>query len=133
MLAAGPDILGHNVETVPRLYGIRSGADYRRSLALLAAARRLAPGMATKSGLMLGLGETETEVLAVLGDLRAAGCTYLSIGQYLAPSRNHCPVHAYIPPERFDRYREEALALGFHHVESAPYVRSSYHAAHYAD
>ncbi|HEY6007052.1 MAG TPA: lipoyl synthase [Geobacteraceae bacterium] len=133
VLAAGPDILGHNVETVPRLYDIRSGADYRRSLALLAAARRLAPGLATKSGLMLGLGEAEAEVLAVLRDLRAAGCTYLSIGQYLAPSRKHCPVHEYLPPERFDRYREEGLALGFRHVESAPYVRSSYHAAHYAD
>jgi lipoic acid synthetase len=132
VVAAAPHILGHNVETVPRLYGIRSGADYGRSLALLAAARRLAPGLATKSGLMLGLGETEAEILAVFRDLAAAGCTYLSVGQYLAPSRNHFPVQEFVPPERFERYREQALALGFRHVESAPYVRSSYHAAHYA-
>ncbi len=131
VIAASPAILGHNVETVPRLYAIRCGADYGRSVALLAAARRLAPGLATKSGLMLGLGETEEEVGAVLRDLAAAGCTYLSIGQYLAPSRNHFPVQEYLAPERFDRYREEALALGFSHVESAPYVRSSYHAAQY--
>jgi lipoic acid synthetase len=131
VVAAGPDILGHNVETVPRLYGIRSGADYGRSLALLATARRLAPALATKSGLMLGLGETEVEVLTVLRDLADVGCTYLSIGQYLAPSRSHFPVQEYLPPERFDRYREVALALGFLHVESGPYVRSSYHAAQY--
>ena len=133
VIATGPEILGHNVETVPRLYGIRSGAAYERSLALLAAARRLAPDLATKSGLMLGLGETESEVLAVLRDLAEAGCTYLSIGQYLAPSRNHFPVQEFIPPERFDHYREEARTLGFLHVESGPYVRSSYHAALYGD
>ena len=131
VLSAGPDIFGHNVETVPRLYAIRSGADYDRSLAVLAAARRLAPAIPAKSGLMLGLGETEEEVLAVCRDLREAGCTFLSIGQYLAPSRRHAPVEAFIPPERFELLREEALALGFAHVESGPYVRSSYHAADY--
>ena len=133
VVAARPDILGHNVETVPRLYTVRSGADYRRSLALLATVRRLDPRLPTKSGIMLGLGETEEEVLAVCRELRSAGCSYLSIGQYLAPSRGHFPVQAYIPPDRFDRYREVALAMGFAHVESAPYVRSSYHAAHYTE
>jgi lipoyl synthase len=131
VVAAAPDILGHNVETVPRLYAIRSGADYGRSLAVLAAAQRLAPAIPAKSGIMLGLGETEEEVLAVCRDLRVAGCSFLSIGQYLAPSRRHAPVAAFIPPESFDRLREEALAMGFAHVESGPYVRSSYHAADY--
>ncbi|HEX9022983.1 MAG TPA: lipoyl synthase [Geobacteraceae bacterium] len=129
--AAGPDIIGHNVETVPRLYHIRSGADYGRSLAVLAAVREFAPGLKTKSGIMVGLGETEVEVLAVCADLRHAGCDFLSIGQYLAPSKKHFPVQEFIRPERFDFYREKALALGFEHVESGPYVRSSYHAGDY--
>ncbi|WP_284694440.1 lipoyl synthase [Geomonas sp. Red32] len=131
VLASSPDILAHNVETVPRLYHIRSGADYRRSLHLLAEARRLAPGLKTKSGLMLGLGEREEELFAVLEELVAAGCSYLSLGQYLAPSRAHHPVERYVEPELFDRYRERALAMGFLHVESGPYVRSSYHAEQY--
>ena len=130
--AASPDIFGHNLETVPRLYDIRQGADYRRSLDLLAAARELAPAIPTKSGLMLGLGESEEEVLTVLHDLRMAGCSYLSLGQYLAPSRRHQSVAEFIPPETFDRLRDVALGLGFTHVESGPYVRSSYHAADYA-
>jgi len=129
--AAQPDIFGHNIETVPRLYSIRAGADYRRSLELLTAAKASAPKMPTKTGLMLGLGETAAEVLATLSDIRATGCDYLSIGQYLAPSRNHYPVAAFIEPAEFDRYRTEAMALGFTHVESAPYVRSSYHADRY--
>jgi lipoic acid synthetase len=128
---AAPDIIGHNVETVPRLYQIREGADYRRSLQVLAALHGLAPGLRTKSGLMVGLGETDEELLAVFQDLRRAGCSYLSIGQYLAPSRRHHPVRAFIEPGKFDCYREQALALGFVHVESGPYVRSSYHAAQY--
>jgi lipoyl synthase len=131
VVAAGPNILGHNVETVPRLYQIRSGADYRRSLAVLEAARELAPELPTKSGIMVGLGETEDEVLAVFADLRRAGCAYLSVGQYLAPSRGHYPVREFIRPERFDCFREKAMALGFAHVESGPYVRSSYHAEQY--
>ncbi len=131
VVAAGPDIIGHNVETVPRLYHIRSGADYGRSLSVLAAVRGLAPGLRTKSGIMVGLGETEEEVLAVCADLRRAGCAFLSIGQYLAPSKKHFPVQEFIRPERFDLYREKALALGFEHVESGPYVRSSYHAGDY--
>jgi lipoyl synthase len=133
VLTAQPDILGHNLETVPRLYAIRTGADYRRSLDVLAVAHELAPAIPTKSGLMLGLGESEQEVLAVLNDLRAVGCRYLSMGQYLAPSRQHQPVVEFIPPEQFDRLKEQALAAGFDHVESGPYVRSSYLAERYGD
>jgi lipoyl synthase len=131
VVAAGPDIIGHNVETVPRLYHVRSGADYLRSLAVLETVLALDPGMKTKSGIMVGLGETEEEVLAVFADLRRAGCAYLSVGQYLAPSRRHFPVQEFITPESFELYREKALALGFEHVESGPYVRSSYHAEQY--
>ena len=130
-VAAHPDILGHNVETVPRLYAIRQGADYGRSLAVLSLVRELAPELKTKSGIMLGLGEREEEVLRVFADVREAGCSYLSVGQYLAPGRAHAPVREFITPERFDRYRAEALALGFAHVESGPYVRSSYLAEQY--
>jgi lipoic acid synthetase len=100
-------------------------------LALLTAAKEAAPGIPTKTGLMLGLGESSAEVIATLLDIRATGCDYLSIGQYLAPSKNHHPVATFIEPAEFDRYRDKALALGFAHVESAPYVRSSYHAERY--
>jgi lipoic acid synthetase len=131
VLAARPDIFGHNLETVPRLYDIRKGADYQRSLDLLEAARQLDSSIATKSGIMLGLGESLAEVRGVMADLRSAGCIYLSIGQYLAPSRSHQPVVEFIPPATFDMLRDEGLALGFLHVESGPYVRSSYHAAEY--
>ena len=131
VVAARPDILGHNVETVPRLYAIRQGADYRRSVAVLALVRELAPELKCKSGIMVGLGETEEELLQVFAQLREAGCSYLSVGQYLAPSRNHEPVREFITPEMFDRYRNQALALGFAHVESGPYVRSSYLAEQY--
>lgn len=133
VLDSEPDILGHNLETVPRLYAIRSGADYGRSLQLLANARRLKPELKTKSGLMLGLGEGEDELLSVFKDLVEAGCSYLSLGQYLAPSRQHYPVQSFVEPERFDRLKEQALAAGFIHVESAPYVRSSYLAERYLD
>ena len=131
VLAAVPDILGHNLETVPRLYAIRQGAEYRRSLSVLAGAHAMAPEIPTKSGLMLGLGETLDEVREVLADLRSVGCSYLSIGQYLAPSRQHQPVVEFVPPETFEQLRMEALQLGFAHVESGPYVRSSYHASSY--
>jgi len=131
VVACAPDILGHNLETVPRLYGIRSGADYGRSLDLLAAARRLDPELKTKSGLMLGLGEEEWEIFTVWEDLLRVGCNYLSLGQYLAPSRLHQKVERFVEPEHFERYRVAALALGFQHVESGPYVRSSYHAELY--
>jgi lipoic acid synthetase len=129
ILRAGPDILGHNIETVPRLYPLaRKGASYRRSLDLLAAARELSPQIPTKSGVMLGLGETAGELLEVLTDLRDSGCALLTLGQYLAPSRKHLPVERYVPPEEFAELRRQALSLGFAHVESGPLVRSSYHA-----
>jgi lipoic acid synthetase len=130
--AAHPDIIAHNVETVPRLYHIRSGADYGRSLGVLRRCRELAPDIRTKSGIMLGMGERAEEVLQVLIDLRNVGCHYLSIGQYLSPSRNHYPVQEYVKPEQFEVLRMTALELGFSHVESGPYVRSSYHAGKYA-
>ena len=132
VVTARPDIIAHNVETVPRLYQIRSGADYRRSLDLLQSCTDLAPDIRTKSGIMLGMGETGDEVLQVLRDLRAVGCSYLSIGQYLAPSRRHYPVQEYVLPELFESLRSAAMEMGFSHVESGPYVRSSYHAGKYA-
>jgi len=127
VLDAGPDVLAHNVETVPSLYGdVRPMADYQQSLTLL---KRASSKMSrVKSGFMLGLGETEPEVRALLHDLREAGCTHLSIGQYLQPSAAHHPVRAYIPPETFARWAEIAYEMGFGHVASGPLVRSSYHA-----
>lgn len=131
VVTARPDIIAHNVETVPRLYHIRSGADYGRSLELLRRCADMAPHIRTKSGIMLGMGESEAEVLQVLKDLQGAGCAFLSIGQYLAPSRQHFPVQEYVLPKRFELLQSSALALGFSHVESGPYVRSSYHAGNY--
>jgi lipoic acid synthetase len=129
VLSAKPDVLNHNVETVPRLYlRVRPQADYRRSLELLARAARHGAGMVTKSGLMLGLGEERDEILRAMDDLREAGCHLLSLGQYLAPSERHHPVIRYVPPEEFEQYREEALTRGFLGVASDPYVRSSYQA-----
>ncbi len=129
VLDARPDVFNHNVETVPRLYPrVRPQADYRRSLAVLAAAAEEAPDIRTKSGLMVGLGESFEEVVSVMRDLRAAGCSILTIGQYLRPGRDNLPVVEYIRPEVFDRYREAALGLGFSHVASAPLVRSSMNA-----
>jgi len=133
VVRAAPDIIGHNLETVPRLYHIRSGADYQRSLAVLGDLHELAPLLKTKSGVMVGLGETNEELFALFEDLRRVGCSYLSVGQYLAPSRRHFPVHAFIEPGKFDLYRQKALAMGFTHVESGPYVRSSYHAGEYGE
>ncbi len=128
---AGPDILGHNLETVARLYALRPEADYDRSVSVLRRCKKRAPKVRTKSALMLGLGEKKDEVLDVFDDLRGAGCDYLALGQYLQPSRAHEPVRAYITPEEFDEYRHEALRRGFLHVESGPYVRSSYRAHAY--
>ncbi len=129
ILAAGPALLGHNLETVSRLYPeVRRGADYRRSLDLLAASREIAPAIPTKSGLMLGLGEDRAELLAACADLRSVGCDYLTLGQYLAPTRRHHPVARFLPPVEFDELRIATLALGFRHVEAGPLVRSSYHA-----
>lgn len=127
VLAARPDVFNHNLETVARLQpAIRPQADYRRSLAVLRRASQA--GARTKSGLMLGLGETDAEVAAALRDLRAAGVALLTLGQYLAPSPAHQPVARFVPPAEFDRWRADALALGFASVASAPQVRSSYHA-----
>lgn len=130
ILAARPDVLGHNLETVPRLYPtVRSGADYRRSLALLAASRQLAPQIPAKSGLMLGLGEERGELPTVFADLRAAGVAMLTLGQYLQPTRAHLPVARYLPPGEFAELRDLALTMGFAQVAAGPLVRSSYHAA----
>jgi len=131
VVASQPDIIAHNVETVPRLYHVRSGADYHRSLDVLRICRDLALEIGTKSGIMLGMGEQAEEVTQVMRDLRAVGCRYLSIGQYLAPSREHFPVQEYVRPKIFERLREAGLELGFFHVESGPYVRSSYPAGEY--
>ena len=129
VMAAEPDVLNHNVETVPRLYAkVRAGARYERSLGLLRRARELRPRIPTKSGLMVGLGETREELFAVLRDLRAAGCDLVTIGQYLRPTRNHLPVQCYYAPQEFAELRRAGLAFGLRHVEAGPLVRSSYHA-----
>ncbi len=130
ILDAGPDLLGHNLETVPRLYQkARAGADYQRSLDLLAAAKQMAPDIPTKSGLMLGMGETIAEILDAMKDLRQAGCTMLTLGQYLQPTRDHLPIARYVDPAEFSELRLAGLEMGFAHVEAGPLVRSSYHAA----
>ena len=130
VLAAQPVCFNHNLETVQRLQGeVRRGATYERSLGLLAAARELAPEIPTKSGLMLGLGETLDEVIATLNDLRAVDCQRITLGQYLRPSLEHIPVARYWTPQEFDELAEVARELGFAQVRSGPLVRSSYHAA----
>lgn len=127
VLDARPDVLNHNLETVPTLYPrVRPQADYRRSLALLARARER--GVVTKSGLMLGLGEGKDELLSVLRDLREAGCALLTLGQYLRPGKWHLPVEKYYHPDEFAELEAQALASGFRSVASGPLVRSSYHA-----
>lgn len=129
VLAAAPEVLNHNLETVPRLYPqVRPQANYHRSLELLARASSNVPTSVTKSGLMLGLGETKEEVLQVMDGLREAGCHLLTLGQYLAPSEQHHSVIWYVPPEEFSEYETEALERGFLAVASAPLVRSSYRA-----
>jgi lipoic acid synthetase len=129
VLEAQPDVYNHNTETVPRLYRkVRGRADYRRSLDLLAYVKRQSPRTVTKSGLMLGLGETTEELLETLADLRAVDCDTLTLGQYLAPTLKHIPVVRYLPPAEFDRLAQLARMLGFQQVASGPFVRSSYHA-----
>ena len=129
VLEAGPYVFGHNVETVPRLYPqVRPQADYGRSVAVLCKAQQMSGQIITKSGLMVGLGETQAEVRAVFRDLREAGVSALTIGQYLQPTRDHLPVVDYIRPEVFQCYERAARSLGFEHVLSGPLVRSSYHA-----
>ncbi len=132
VLAAGPDVLNHNVETVPRLYpAVRPQAQYDRSLRVLQNAARSAPHIPTKSGLMLGLGETEDEIRQTLADLRGVDCRMLTLGQYLQPTPANHPVMRYVPPEEFARWREIALAMGFRAVAAGPFVRSSYQAEKY--
>ncbi|MGD2174689.1 MAG: lipoyl synthase [Candidatus Brocadiaceae bacterium] len=134
VLDAAPDVFNHNVETVPGLYGdVRPGAGYRRSLRVLARAARHPAVPGVKSGLMLGLGETEDEIREVLTDLVRAGCRAVTLGQYLAPSEEHHPVVEFVPPERFARLEELALRTGFEVALSGPFVRSSYRAAQVAE
>jgi lipoic acid synthetase len=127
--AAPPDVLNHNLETVPRLYRqARPGADYAHSLTLLQAFKAQHPGIPTKSGLMVGLGETDDEILAVMQDLRDHGVDMLTVGQYLQPSAHHLPVARYVEPAQFERFGEAARVMGFAHAACGPLVRSSYHA-----
>jgi lipoic acid synthetase len=134
VLDAQPDVLNHNTETVPRLYRrARSGGRYERTLELLERAREHAPQIPTKSGLMVGLGEERDELLATLKDLRQVGCSILTIGQYLQPTREHLPIARYYHPDEFRELKTYALGIGFSHVESGPLVRSSYHAREQAD
>ncbi len=130
VLNTGPTVLNHNIETAPRLYHVvRPGADYRRSLNIMKATGSSASEIPVKSGIMLGLGETSQELLKIMEDLLAAGCSILTLGQYLQPTGRHLPVERFIPPEEFDDWRSRALALGFSAVASGPFVRSSYDAA----
>lgn len=129
LVAAGPQVLNHNIETVPRLYSVvRPQADYYRSLDVLQRVKKLRPQMVTKSGIMLGLGESPEELRQVWADLRRVGCDLLTIGQYLRPSMDKLPVQRFVPPEEFDRLRIEALSHGFAEVAAGPFVRSSYEA-----
>lgn len=129
VLSARPDVLAHNVETVPQLYSaVRVGADYQRTLTLLERSKKLAPNVLTKTGFMVGLGETSQQITALLKDLRAVGVDLLTIGQYLAPSAAHYPVARYPQPEEYQAWEQEALSLGFKGVASGPLVRSSYRA-----
>ena len=129
LLDARPSVYSHNVETVPRLYRrVRPQAIYGRSLDVLQWAKELYPDIPTKTGFMLGLGETRDEVLALMRDLRARDIDILTIGQYLQPTKEHLPIERYVTPEEFRELRDEGMAMGFRHVESGPLVRSSYHA-----
>lgn len=129
VIEAEPDVFNHNTETVPRFYKkVRGRADYRRSLDLLAHVKARAPHIVTKSGLMLGLGETRDELLDTLADLRGVGCDMLTLGQYLTPTLKHVPIARFLPPEEFDELAVLARSLGFKKVASGPFVRSSYHA-----
>ncbi|ANB68633.1 lipoyl synthase [Aeromonas veronii] len=124
-----PDVFNHNLETAPRMYRVaRPGADYKWSLELLRRIKEMHPHVPTKSGLMMGLGETNEEIVEVLKDLRAHGVNMLTLGQYLQPSRHHLPVKRYVPPAVFDELKDVAMELGFTHAACGPFVRSSYHA-----
>lgn len=133
VLEAGPHIFNHNIETVPRLYPeVRPGASYQRSLEILKQVKEMAPGIYTKSGLMVGLGETKEEVEQVMADLRKVNCDILTIGQYLRPSPQHLEVKEYVRPEVFDYYGARGREMGFLYVAAAPFVRSSYNAAEFS-
>jgi lipoic acid synthetase len=124
-----PDVFNHNLETAPRMYRVaRPGADYKWSLELLRRIKEMHPHVPTKSGVMMGLGETNEEIVQVLTDLREHGVNMLTLGQYLQPSRHHLPVKRYVPPAEFDELKDIAMALGFSHAACGPFVRSSYHA-----
>ena len=134
VLDARPEILNHNTETVPRLYrAVRSGARYERTLKLLADVKRFAPGMVSKTGVMVGIGETMDELIEVFRDLAGQKVDILTVGQYLRPSKDHLPMTRYYTPEEFAFMKEEAMKMGFRHVESGPLVRSSYHAHEQAE
>jgi lipoic acid synthetase len=134
VLEAKPDVLNHNTESVPRLYRVvRSGARYQRTLDLLANAKKFSPGMVTKSGVMVGLGETMDELVEVFRDLGERGVDILTVGQYMRPSRDHLPIARFYLPEEFVQLKDHALRFGFRHVESGPMVRSSYHAHEQAE
>ena len=134
VLEAEPDVLNHNTETVPRLYRVvRSGARYERTLKLLEDTKKISPGMVTKSGVMVGLGETVGELTEVFRDLDSRGVDILTVGQYLRPSRDHLPIARFYTPQEFEYLKQAALECGFRHVESGPLVRSSYHAHEQAD
>ena len=129
IVQAGPEVLNHNTETVQRLYRrARPYANYQQTLSLLKKGKKLNPDMLTKSGLMVGLGETVIELLETMQDIRNTGCDILTIGQYLSPSPRHLPIQRYYTPDEFDELKEAGLEMGFRHVESGPLVRSSYHA-----
>jgi lipoic acid synthetase len=129
VMAAHPDVLNHNMETVPRLYRtVRKGAVYERSLELLRRAGQMMPEVATKTGMMLGLGETREEVLRAMQEIAAQGTHILTLGQYLQPTAEHLPIERYVHPDEFAKYKRLGEAMGFKHVEAGPLVRSSYHA-----
>lgn len=130
VLKGGPDVLNHNIETIPRLYqNVRPQADYRRSLHLLKKAKERGTQTLTKSGFMLGLGETEEEIFSLLRDLSDVGCDFLTVGQYLQPRPDRLPVVRYVPPEEFEEIKKTGEEMGFKSVASGPFVRSSFHAA----
>ena len=129
VLEAGPDIYNHNTETVPRLYKrCRPGGRYERVMQIFRTAKRIAPHIPTKTGIILGMGETLEEVEVVMGDLRAVDVDILTLGQYLRPSAEHIPIDRYVTPDEFAYLKRAGMAMGFKHVEAGPLVRSSYHA-----
>jgi lipoic acid synthetase len=130
---SGATIIGHNLETVPRLYHVRKGAEYERSLRVLKMLPSFDPLISTKSGIMLGLGEKDDEVISLMQDLLNVGCRYLSIGQYLAPSHFHAEVAEYVKPEKFEYFRDIGMKMGFRYIKSSPYTRSSYMAHEYLE